>query len=106
MSPATTMKTTALNTSTILARSASLSAGVETGAKMLEMVSAVCRGMLSTTGLPLGTQLAHPRASAFSIGNWRIRLPVAANTAFASAGATVAVPGSPIPPGFSKFRTR
>src|SRR6267143_4250065 len=39
-------------------------------------------------------------------GSFRIRLPVAAKTALASAGAVTAVPGSPIPPGFSKLRTR
>jgi len=36
-----------LRTGTILARSASLAAGVDTGAKILETVSAACRVMLS-----------------------------------------------------------
>src|SRR5438105_349864 len=44
--------------------------------------------------------------SCFSRGSLRMRLPVAAKTALASAGAVTAVPGSPIPPGFSKLRTR
>jgi len=39
-------------------------------------------------------------------GSFRIRFPVAANTALASAGAVIEVPGSPIPPGASRFRTR
>src|SRR5882724_4429961 len=41
-----------------------------------------------------------------SSGSVRIRLPVAAKTALATAGAVTAVPGSPIPPGASPFRTR
>src|SRR5206468_1021546 len=39
-----------------------------------------------------------------SIGSVRTRLPVAAKTALATAGAVTAVPGSPIPPGASPFR--
>lgn len=39
-------------------------------------------------------------------GRRRSRFPVAAKTALASAGAVAAVPGSPIPPGFSRFLTR
>src|SRR5438445_776977 len=35
-----------------------------------------------------------------------IRFPVAANTALARAGPVTEVPGSPIPPGASRFRTR
>src|SRR5882672_35018 len=42
------MNTTALSTSTSLASSASLASGVETGAKMLEIVSAACRALVST----------------------------------------------------------
>src|ERR1700738_374413 len=41
-----------------------------------------------------------------SSGSFRTRLPVAAKTALASAGAVTAVPGSPMPPGGSPFRTR
>src|SRR6266700_1940370 len=41
-----------------------------------------------------------------SNGSVRMRLPVAAKTALASAGAVTAVPGSPIPPGASLLRTR
>src|SRR5438445_13826859 len=48
----------------------------------------------------------HAERSCFSSGSLRMRLPVAAKTALASAGAVTAVPGSPIPPGFSKLRTR
>src|SRR5215813_4137635 len=44
--------------------------------------------------------------SCCSSGSLRTRLPVAAKTALASAGAVTAVPGSPIPPGASPFRTR
>src|SRR2546425_12707544 len=39
-------------------------------------------------------------------GSLRIRFPVAAKIALASAGAVTAVPGSPIPPGGSRLRTR
>ena len=35
---------------------------------------------------------------AFFNGNWRIRLPVAANIAFSTAGAATAIVGSPTPP--------
>ena len=43
---------------------------------------------------------------ALAIGSWRMRLPLAANTALPSAGATPAVPGSPIPPGASPLSIR
>src|SRR5216684_4816387 len=48
----------------------------------------------------------HAERSCFSSGSLRMRLPVAAKTALARAGAVTAVPGSPIPPGASKLRTR
>ena len=38
-------------------------------------------------------------------GSLRSRLPVAANTALATAGLISAVPGSPMPPGFSVLAT-
>src|SRR5207245_5090786 len=38
-------------------------------------------------------------------GSWRSRLPVAANIALATAGATGGTPGSPIPPAFSALET-
>jgi len=40
-----------------------------------------------------------------SSGSLRMRLPVAANIAFATAGAIGGVPGSPIPPGASVLGT-
>ena len=40
---------------------------------------------------------------ALSIGSFRIRLPVAAKIALATAGITADVPGSPTPPGASTF---
>ena len=40
-----------------------------------------------------------------SSGSLRMRLPVAANIAFATAGAIGGVPGSPIPPGASRLGT-
>ena len=40
-----------------------------------------------------------------SIGSLRRRLPVAAKTALTTAGAIVAVPGSPMPPGASPLGT-
>ena len=43
---------------------------------------------------------------ALAIGSWRMRLPLAANTALPSAGATPAVPGSPMPPGASPLSIR
>src|ERR1700730_9780694 len=47
---------------------------------------------------------AQGTASRALIGNLRIRLPVAAKTAFATAGPTVAVGTSPTPPGGSLLR--
>jgi hypothetical protein len=43
---------------------------------------------------------------ALSIGSFRIRLPVAAKIALATAGITADVPGSPTPPGASVLLTR
>src|ERR1700738_2221099 len=48
---------------------------------------------------------AQGTASRALIGNLRIRLPVAAKTAFATAGPTVAVGTSPTPPGGSLLCT-
>src|SRR6476620_11307080 len=45
-------------------------------------------------------------ASVIRIGSLRIRFAVAANTAFAIAGAVHGTPGSPIPPDFSLLSTR
>jgi hypothetical protein len=42
----------------------------------------------------------------FATGSWRTRWPVAANTAFATAGATGGTPGSPAPPGRASLPTR
>jgi hypothetical protein len=44
--------------------------------------------------------------TAGSTGSFRRRLPVAAKIALVTAGAIVAVPGSPIPPGASVLDTR
>src|SRR5439155_14270358 len=44
--------------------------------------------------------------SADTRGSLLIRFPVAAKTALASAGPVIEVPGSPIPPGASRLRTR
>ena len=49
-------------------------------------------------------QMLHT-ASDIRMGNFRIRFPVTANTAFAIAGAAQGTPGSPMPPDFSWLST-
>ena len=49
--------------------------------------------------------LCYKAVYARRIGNWRIRVPVAAKIAFAIAGAVPGVVASPMPPGFSWLGT-
>src|SRR2546422_597607 len=55
-------------------------------------------------GFAAGRPVAYARRSAGPIGSFRIRVPVAAKIALATAGAIGGVPGSPTPPGGSALR--